>query len=62
MQSYRSNFARTGNPNGHGLPEWEPFTESRLAMRLAVDGCAMHDYDKDGKVTIREKELLGEAD
>jgi len=59
MQSYWSNFARTGNPNGPGLPEWEPFTESKLVMRLAVDGCAMHDFDKDGKITKIENELLG---
>jgi len=26
MMAYWANFARAGNPNGQGLPEWKPFT------------------------------------
>ena len=47
MTKYWANFARTGDPNGEGLAEWKPYNEERLTMRLAVDGCAMHDYDKE---------------
>jgi len=47
MTKYWANFARTGDPNGEGLAEWKPYTEERLTMRLAVEGCAMHDYDKE---------------
>jgi len=31
MSDYWVNFAATGNPNGNGLPEWEPYTESTEA-------------------------------
>lgn len=28
ISSYWANFAKFGNPNGEGLPEWQPFTEN----------------------------------
>ena len=32
MQRYWTNFARTGNPNGPGLPEWKPFDGSTAQL------------------------------
>lgn len=29
MSSAWLNFARTGNPNAEGLPEWEPYTAEK---------------------------------
>ena len=34
MVSYWTNFARTGNPNGEGLPVWEPCTEKDAYVQI----------------------------
>jgi para-nitrobenzyl esterase len=38
MAEYWANFAKYGDPNGEGLPQWEPFTfENPKAMELGLD-------------------------
>lgn len=38
MLSYWTNFAKTGDPNGDGLPQWRPYTADRkVRMRLDID-------------------------
>ncbi|MGE4285215.1 MAG: carboxylesterase/lipase family protein [Phycisphaerae bacterium] len=38
MSGYWVNFAKTGNPNGEGLPEWKPFTmDSEQVLRLTAE-------------------------
>lgn len=44
--SYFANFARTGNPNGEGLPEWEPSSNGRQVLELG------------DRVQMREKHFL----
>ena len=34
MQGYWTNFAKTGNPNGAGLPEWKPFTPADQRIQI----------------------------
>ncbi len=37
MSSYWANFIKTGNPNGKGLPNWEPYTsDGKKIMMLGI--------------------------
>jgi len=38
MESYWTNFAKTGNPNSGGLPEWPQFGVERKFIRFQQDG------------------------
>lgn len=39
--TYWTNFARTGNPNGAGVPKWPRFTKAKQAGMSFVDGRAV---------------------
>ena len=39
--SYWINFARTGNPNGKGLPEWKPFKAGEGGTMILDNDCHM---------------------
>lgn len=44
MCDFWTNFVKTGNPNGDGLPEWHPYAEGqKQAMQLDREGCGMID-------------------
>jgi len=38
IESYWTNFARTGNPNGEGLPEWPEYDGSQAFIEFRQDG------------------------
>lgn len=59
MIDYWTNFAKTGDPNGEGLPEWTRYTPTnKLHMRLNTDAIGMTDLDPDGTVQQQEDELF----
>ena len=35
--SYFTNYAKTGNPNGEGLPQWLPTTETQQKVMVFDD-------------------------
>jgi para-nitrobenzyl esterase len=43
VSSYWVNFARTGDPNGPGLPRWQPFDEAHQRVMHMGDSFAMSD-------------------
>jgi para-nitrobenzyl esterase len=56
MQSYWTNFAKSGNPNGMGLPEWPEYGEKHEVMYLSADAKAMPDEHRTQYVAIDEVE------
>lgn len=47
------NFARTGNPNGGGLPDWAPYTTANGETMILDDVCIMkNDPDREARKSI----------
>lgn len=46
MNAYWTNFAKTGNPNGEGLPHWPVYTETdESVLDIQLDGKPVGKYD-----------------
>jgi len=47
MSSYWINFVKTGNPNGAGLPNWQPFTSDNGATMIFDNQVQLKDHPED---------------
>ena len=54
--NYWTNFAKTGDPNGSDLPEWEPYTESKPGTMMLCTHPHMSNMESDiGVRTLKEE-------
>jgi para-nitrobenzyl esterase len=52
MALYWSNFARSGNPNGRGLPHWPAFTEPARRVLYLADPVRVEGVANEGSLTV----------
>ena len=59
MVNYWTNFAKTGNPNFVGLPEWSQLGVERRYIRFAQDGKVVPLADlRDGPCGVYRNSLI----
>jgi para-nitrobenzyl esterase len=58
VESYFTNFARTGNPNGEGLPEWPQFAEAGNYVQFTSEGTVDEAKDLRGAACLMYREVL----
>jgi len=59
MSSYWANFVKAGDPNGPGLPVWEPYSGNKQVMRLGEDMGMIPVAASEERFEFLKKQLLG---
>jgi para-nitrobenzyl esterase len=54
MQAYWTNFAKTGDPNGPGLPKWPPYNDNFTVMHLAAESVTKPDEQREGYLGLKK--------
>ena len=55
MSSYWTNFAKTGNPNASGLPQWTPYDLNNEPYMAFGDSPAMDHHMKKARLDFQER-------
>jgi para-nitrobenzyl esterase len=58
VESYFTNFAKTGNPNGDGLPAWREFGEAGAYAKFTRDGTVEEGKDLRGAACKVYRDVL----
>ena len=55
MQQYWVNFAKTGNPNGEGLPKWTVYDEQKPSVMQFKDGATLIPLPNKEKIQLIDR-------
>ena len=58
VESYFTNFARTGDPNGDGLPEWSQFGAAGNYLQFTKEGTVENAKDLRGAECSVYREMM----
>jgi len=63
IQTYWTDFAKTGDPNRAHVPEWPPFGEARNYIQFLQDGRVAIDHDlRHAQCTVYRKIIMADMD